>query len=48
MPANRRYRVIDPMTGVTLCHPGANSTEFDLAGAEEIIDLHSKPTRLGD
>jgi hypothetical protein len=45
---NRRYRVVDPMTGTALSQVGAGGAELDLAGAEAIIDLHSKPTRLGN
>jgi hypothetical protein len=44
----RRYRVVDPMTGAAVSQVGAGAAEFDLDGAEAIIDLHSKPTRLGD
>jgi hypothetical protein len=43
----RRYRVTDRMTGAAMSHPAAGA-DLDLADAEQVIDLHSKPTQLGN
>ena len=45
---HRTYRIVDPMSGLSLSHPGADTAELDIDGAEAVIDLHSKPTQLGD
>jgi hypothetical protein len=46
--AIRRFRVTDLMTGAALYRPRGDGVDLDLADAEEVIDLHSKPTRLGN